>query len=153
MPRSIDGGGTSRADRVRPKCSPALRQPTGQPLRVLVVEDQTLIRLDLEQIVADHGGKVVAATASAAASIALVERHAPDVVLMDVSVDGGMDGIEAARVIKGRFASAVVFVTGNADKATHARIVGLRDPHLVLKPVCPHDLATAICRACGLGAG
>lgn len=142
-----------RPNYIRLEESSALRRIDGRPLRAVVVEDQILVRFDLELMLAEHGGDVVATTGNGAESIALVERYAPDVVLMDVCVDGEMDGIDTAHIIKNRFAVPVVFVTGSGDEATRARIAELGDSQLILKPARSIDLVTAIRRACGLHAG
>jgi two-component system, response regulator PdtaR len=65
-------------------------------MRVLIVEDEALIAMYLEMLVAELGHEVCACTASAAAAIEAAEAYRPDVVLMDVQLANGSCGIEAA---------------------------------------------------------
>ena len=75
------------------------RQPR---LRVLVVENEMLLRLAAEEIVLELGHDIVGSATSAAGAIAEAERTRPDVVLMDIQLDGEGDGVDAAREIRDR---------------------------------------------------
>src|SRR5690348_2348320 len=75
---------------------------TARP-RMLVVEDEWLISLQLEQMLAAAGFEVVGTAANAARAVALADRERPDLVLMDIRLAGPVDGIEAAREIMDRF--------------------------------------------------
>ena len=88
----------------------------------LIVEDELFVALDLEDAMVDMGFSVcgVAATQDRAYSLAASEQ--PDVVLMDVCLQGGQEGIEAARCLREACQAEVVFVTGHTDRATLERI-------------------------------
>lgn len=89
----------------------------------LIVEDELFVfALDLEDVMVEMGFYVcgVAATQDRAYSLAASEQ--PDVVLMDVCLQGGQEGIEAARCLREACRAEVVFVTGHADRATLERI-------------------------------
>lgn len=122
----------------------------GRPLRILVVEADPLIALDLCAIVADQGGEVVAATARGEDAIARVADCEPDVVLTDVTLAGDFDGIAAAQQIRRWFGTPTIFVTACDDPATVARIVVVSGHPPVHKPVSVGGLRNAILRACGL---
>jgi DNA-binding NarL/FixJ family response regulator len=88
-------------------------------MRVLVADDQTAVREGLVTIL-EHlpDVTVVAAAGDGAAAVALVEQHAPDVVLMDLRMPV-LDGVEATRAIRRRFpATQVVVLTTYADDAS-----------------------------------
>ena len=88
----------------------------------LIVEDELFVALDLEDAMVEMGFYVcgVAATQDRAYSLAASEQ--PDVVLMDVCLQGGQEGIEAARCLREACRAEVVFVTGHTDRATLKRI-------------------------------
>jgi len=88
---------------------------------VLIVEDEPVVALDLEDAMKEMGFYVcgVATTQDRAYSIAASEQ--PD-DLMDVSLQGGQEGIEAARCLREACRAEVVFVTVRTDRATLERI-------------------------------
>ena len=88
----------------------------------LIVEDELFVALDLEDAMVEMGFYVcgVAPTQDRAYSLAASEQ--PDVVLMDVCLQGGQEGIEAARCLREACRAEVVFVTGHTDRATLERI-------------------------------
>jgi PAS domain S-box-containing protein len=86
--------------------------------RILIVEDEGLIALDLRRKLEQAGYDVPAIADNAAAAIRNVETHRPDLVLMDIRLHGAEDGIEAADQIRRRFNVPVMFVTAHADRAT-----------------------------------
>ena len=95
-----------------------------QPHRpvALIVEDEILIALDLERAMADLGYDVcgIAANESRARSLAMQDQ--PDVVLMDVCLSGGREGIETARWLREVCGTSVVLVTSQTDANTVQRI-------------------------------
>jgi DNA-binding NarL/FixJ family response regulator len=88
----------------------------------LIVEDEPVVALDLEDAMVEMGFYVcgLAATQDRACSLAASEQ--PDVVLMDVCLEGGREGIEAARWLREACGAEVVFLTGLTDRATLERI-------------------------------
>jgi DNA-binding NtrC family response regulator len=119
----------------------------GRKLRLLIVEDDALIAMDLAVSVTDLGGHVVSVAVTARDAMRLVDELSPDVILMDVRLRGEPDGIEAAQIIQSRHGLAIVFVTGNSDAATMQRMRQLADAEIILKPVLINELRDAILRA------
>lgn len=117
-----------------------------QRLRILIVENEFLLSLMAEDIVLDLGHEVVGYASSAATAVAQVERTRPDIVLMDVQLDGEGDGVDAAREIKDRLGIASLFMTGCADVETHRRALQIRPLGYLQKPLSPTDLASALAR-------
>lgn len=145
MSRTIDPGGSPGA------AHRGLIQSDGTPIRCLIVEDEPLIALEFQDVIEARGATVVAFATMGARAIALAEQYRPDVVLMDISIRGDMDGIEAARTIMTRFAIPIVFISALGDATTRARIAALNGPELLAKPVRDDHVVAAIRRACGLG--
>jgi CheY-like chemotaxis protein len=113
-------------------------------LRILIVEDEFFVALDAQEMVEALGHAVMAIAGSADQAVALVERHKPDVVLMDIRLNGARDGISAAMEIGERFDIKCIFITANADLQTRQR-AELAGPVAILeKPVSQQDLQAAL---------
>jgi DNA-binding NarL/FixJ family response regulator len=113
--------------------------------RALIIEDEYMIALDLQDAMSALGFHVcgLAATSSRARSLAMSEE--PDIALVDVCLDGGREGIEAARWLKEVCEVPVVFVTGYNDPDTIARIhARVPDAPVISKPEYRKRLADAV---------
>jgi PAS domain S-box-containing protein len=86
--------------------------------KLLIVEDELIVALDLQLEVEKLGFEVVGIAESAEEAIAAAEVHRPDLVLMDIRIEGSMDGIQTARFLRAAFQIPVVFLTAYADEAT-----------------------------------
>ena len=116
--------------------------------RALIVEDEFLIAHDLEASMHALGYDDcdVAPNASQAHALSMYAR--PDIVVVDVCLEGGREGIEVARWLREMFAVPVVFVTSYSDDDTVARVRQRVPGAPVLpKPVYPARLADAIVEA------
>jgi response regulator of citrate/malate metabolism len=103
--------------------------PSRRP-RVLIVEDEFLIALDLQDAMSELGFDScgLASTDTKARSLAMEDQ--PDLVLMDVCLAGGREGIETARWLRMVCDASVIFVTASTDEDTleriHAQVPGAR---------------------------
>ena len=102
--------------------------------RIVVVEDEAIVAMDIAAKLRRFGYEVAAVVDSGAAAIGSVAAAAPDLVLMDIRLSGAMDGIEAAAEIRERFDIPVVFLTAHADEATVGRSSSAAPYGYVLKP-------------------
>jgi two-component system cell cycle sensor histidine kinase/response regulator CckA len=102
--------------------------------KILLVEDEGVVALDIEQRLTQLGYAVVGTADTAEGALALARAGEPDLVLMDIRIRGGLDGIDLARDLGTRFELPVVFLTGNADEATLRRAVEAEPYGYVLKP-------------------
>jgi len=95
--------------------------------RVLIVEDEVLVGMMLARKIEAAGLSVCDVVGTGEEAVEAVAREKPGVLLMDVSLGGEMDGIDAARLIRGRFDIPVVFFTGyNRDRGLLARAEEVR---------------------------
>lgn len=113
------------------------------PTRVVVAEDEAIIRMDLRELLQEEGYDVVAESGRGDEALAMVQKHRPDVALLDIKMPG-MDGISVARRISAERLCAVVLVTAFSqreliEEATDAGVHGY-----VVKPFERHDLVPAI---------
>jgi CheY-like chemotaxis protein len=79
--------------------------------RILIVEDEQIIAADLTNKLSRMGHQVVGTAIAGHEAISLAEEVRPDLVLMDVQLEDGMTGTEAARVIQERTGSKIIFLT------------------------------------------
>ena len=111
-----------------------------QRARMMVVEDETIVALDLESRLQLMGYKVVATATRGEDAIRKAAEHRPDLVLMDIILDGPMDGIQAAEVIRERLKTPVIFLTACADEPTLERAKVTEPFGYILKPFEDREL-------------
>jgi DNA-binding NarL/FixJ family response regulator len=114
-------------------------------LRVVVVEDDVFIRLDLAMHLRTAGHAVVGTAGCAFEAVRVADRERPDLVLMDVRLVGERDGIEAATEIWQRFAIRSLFVLANLDAAALAKAAAANPVGFLEKPFTPDSLLAAVC--------
>ncbi len=112
--------------------------------RILVVEDEIIVAVDLQHQVTKLGYHVVGVTGRGDEAVRLTEELRPSLVLMDIRLQGNMDGIVAAEAIRSRFLAAVVFITAHADNATLDRARITEPFGYLLKPFNERELRTTI---------
>lgn len=115
-----------------------------EKIHILIVEDEVLIAMDIRSTLVSLGFVVDDIASTGEEAVEMVERHRPELILMDIVLAGAMDGIEAARIIKDRFMSPVIYLTGNADMAAVTRARDTEPYGYVLKPINHHDLFSTI---------
>ena len=114
------------------------------PLRVLVVEDEAVISIELEDMLEGLGCTVVGVAHTAAEAVRLAERERPDLITMDVSLPGQGDGVSAATEIFERHGLRSLFITAYTDAETVARARPACPLGWLRKPVTVRGLAAAI---------
>lgn len=112
-------------------------------MRVLIAEDESLIRLDLKEMLEEDGHEVVGEARDGAESIELARTLRPDVVFMDINMPG-VDGIEAAKVLGEERIAPVVMVTAfsQATYVENASAAGAMA--YVVKPFSRSDILPAM---------
>jgi response regulator NasT len=115
----------------------------GPALRVVIAEDEALIRLDLREMLTDAGYTVVGEAGDGARALQLVEQLHPDLVLLDVRMPV-MDGITAAESIASRRLAPVVMVTAYSQRELVERARDAGAMAYVVKPFSAADLVPAI---------
>jgi diguanylate cyclase (GGDEF)-like protein/PAS domain S-box-containing protein len=112
--------------------------------RILVVEDEAVVALDIRVQLSGHGYEPVGHASRGEQAIALAGTLHPDLVLMDIRLGGAMDGIEAAGVIRARHGIPVVFLTAHAEDETIERARHVEPAGYVIKPFTERELRTAV---------
>lgn len=112
--------------------------------KILIVEDESIVALNIKNRLEGLGYAVVATISSGESAIEAAAKNRPDLVLMDIKLKGKIDGIEAAGQIRSRFQIPVVYLTAYTDDETLNR-AKLTEPYgYILKPFESRDLCTTI---------
>lgn len=112
--------------------------------RILVVEDEGIVAIDLADTLGELGYEVIGIAASAEHAIARADALRPDLVLMDVRLGGAMDGIQAAAAIKETQEIPVIFLTAHSDDETLGRAIATSPHGYVVKPYSSPELRCVI---------
>lgn len=102
--------------------------------KILIVEDESLVALDLSQTLSEAGYEIVGIASNGKDAIALACKHEPDVVLMDILLKGDIDGIETARKIKIKQNPAVIFLTALKKDTDIERAIEVNPSAYLIKP-------------------
>jgi len=115
---------------------------------ILIIEDEGLIALHLVEILTNAGYRVPEPMASGEEALKRLEEcpH-PDLILMDITLDGYLDGIETAREIRTRYAIPVIFLTAHSNSQIMSRAKEVSPCGYIVKPVMEKDLLEHIERA------
>ena len=111
--------------------------------RVLIAEDETIIRMDLRQLLEAHGFEVCAEARDGEEAIALARELEPDVILMDIRMPG-IDGVECTRRIYAERPVPIVMVTAFGDRGLLERALAAGAFGYLTKPFREADLIPAI---------
>jgi two-component system cell cycle sensor histidine kinase/response regulator CckA len=117
---------------------------TTEAARVLVVEDEAIVAMDISASLRALGYEVEGPASTGAEAVALALRTRPDLVLMDIMLRGGMDGVEAARRIREATGAPVVYLTAYADESTLRRAKVAEPLGYLLKPFEERELRTTV---------
>jgi diguanylate cyclase (GGDEF)-like protein/PAS domain S-box-containing protein len=113
---------------------------TSKQVRILVVEDETIVALDLKNSLKVLGYDVVGTACSGEEAIAKADQTRPDLVLMDIILKGNMDGVQAADSIRSTLNIPVIFLTACADERTLQRAKVTEAFGYLLKPFEEREL-------------
>jgi DNA-binding NarL/FixJ family response regulator len=116
-------------------------------LRLIVVEDDALIAIELAQTIEGSGAYLIGTAATVDDAVSLATVAAPDVAVIDLQLKGRGDGLSAASAIRKRCAAAVLFITGSADADAVARVRAFNGSAPLFKPLRYGELPEAILRA------
>src|ERR1051325_3053040 len=112
--------------------------------KIMVVEDEGVVAADLNQSLTALGYQVSASARSGEDAERVAGQSPPDLVLMDIRLNGGIDGIEAANRIREQYDVPVVFLTAHADEPTLQRAKATSPFGYILKPYEERVLHTTI---------
>lgn len=114
--------------------------------KVLVVEDEAIIAMDMAHILRRHGCEVAAVVSSGEESIVQAERLRPDLVFMDVRLKGSVSGIEAGLQIRDRLHIPVVYLTAFGEDIAADPVGATRDFPRIMKPFVEREIENILVR-------
>ncbi|WP_424356898.1 PAS domain S-box protein [Methanocella sp. MCL-LM] len=112
--------------------------------KVLVVEDEAIVQLDIKNRLINLGYEIAGTTAYGEEAIKKVSSDCPDIVLMDIGLKGKIDGIEAASQIKALHNIPIVYMTANSDYTTLQKSKLTGPFGYILKPFDEREMRTTI---------
>ncbi|MBC8131051.1 MAG: response regulator [Rhizobiaceae bacterium] len=113
-------------------------------LRVLIVEDELILAMDLEDILTSAGHEVIGTAADMHQALKIAEADRPDLALMDMNLARGTNGLETARRLRERFDVPSLFISGNLDAKTREIAAAYRPVGFVPKPFSEADVLGGI---------
>jgi DNA-binding LytR/AlgR family response regulator len=113
-------------------------------VKILVVEDESIVSKDIQQTLKKLGYQVVGSADNAEDAVKLATELKPDLVLMDIMIKGNKTGIDAAKEIKEKQDIPVIFLTAYADTDTIAKAKEAEPHGYIIKPYKEVDLHTSI---------
>lgn len=124
--------------------TPDARDAQAVQERVLIVEDNWLVALEMEAALEEAGYAVVGLAVSAEEAVQACTSEAPDLVLMDIRLIGRRDGIDAAIEIRQRFGIGSIFVSAHDDDDVRARAEAAEPLGWIVKPVTSLELIRSL---------
>jgi DNA-binding response OmpR family regulator len=110
-------------------------------MRVLIVEDEVLLAVELEHVLSDAGHSVVGHAMEGEEAVQIASAHRPDLALVDVHLQDGPTGVETARTLSAECGAVVLFMTANKQRlpADFAGACGV-----ISKPYSEHGVRNAL---------
>jgi len=118
------------------------------PVRVVIAEDEAIVRMDLKEILEEEGYEVVAETGRGDDAVALVHQHSPDLAILDIRMPG-LDGLAAARQITSEHRAAVLILTAYSQRSLSDEARDAGALAYLVKPFQKSQLVPAIQVALG----
>jgi DNA-binding LytR/AlgR family response regulator len=113
-------------------------------IRILITEDEPIIAADLEDRLTDAGYEVLDCLASGEETLEFLNTSVPDIMIMDVRLEGELDGIETVQKIKEQYNIPTIFLTSNTDSETFNRAKQTNPHAFIGKPFRGKDLQHSI---------
>jgi DNA-binding LytR/AlgR family response regulator len=113
-------------------------------MRILIIEDELIISRDMTAMLTKMGYEVIGDAMDFDEAIEILEREMPDLILLDINLNGKRDGIDLATAINERFHIPFIFTTSYSDAATLQRARQTNPVNYLVKPFKQEQLYTAI---------
>jgi two-component system, response regulator PdtaR len=115
--------------------------------RVLVVEDEALVAWEISELLGGLGYEICGVAATADEAIRIAAERRPDLILMDVTLKGPRNGIDAAAAIQAGHPARIVYVTAHSDPVTRAQMEATSPAGILHKPYTDRELERAVTSA------
>jgi len=112
--------------------------------KILIAEDEGIVTSDLRSYLTGLGYRISASVLSGEEAVKCCRSDPPDAALIDIGLQGKMDGIEASKKIWGEMGVPVIFITGFADENTLSRARQTNPEEILIKPIEEENLKKAL---------
>jgi len=131
------------------EAEPGLERSEGvapRTLRILIVEDEGITAMHIEDMVLELGHDVIGTASNGTAAVAAATAQRPDLVLMDITLAKGTDGVAAALEIQRTLGISSIFMTAHSDAGTKHRAQAAGPLGFLVKPFATEQLAALLSR-------
>lgn len=134
------------ADQATPTRDSLARPQTKRdaPVKIVLVEDELIVALNLRQRLTQFGYTVCAVASSGSEALEVISRHKPDLVVMDIHIDGQMDGIETVTKIPNELNIRVIYLSAGTEPSILARAKQTKPYGILSKPFSESELHATI---------
>ncbi|MDQ1772141.1 PAS domain S-box protein [Labilibaculum sp. A4] len=112
--------------------------------KILIVEDDSLISTIFRMFLKELGYDLIGIVEDGKEAIRLCETMKPDIILMDVHLGGGLDGIQTTELIKTKFDIPVIFLSSDTEESTIQRVINIHSYGYLVKPIDKRELGISI---------
>lgn len=109
-------------------------------MKILLVEDEGLVALYLKRILIEHGFKEITVARNGEEALTRIDDIDPDLLLMDIRLGKGINGIEAVKQININKSIPVIYITASTDQQTHTEALNTNPLAIISKPIEPDEL-------------
>lgn len=113
-------------------------------IKILVVEDENIVALDIKNKLKSLGFSVLPVISSGEEAIEMAHEHEPDLILMDIMLNGKIDGIEAAQEIVKTLKIPIIYLTANTNEEILERAKQVGSCSYIIKPFHEKQLENTI---------
>ncbi len=115
--------------------------------KIYIIEDDALIIDDLKNFLTKAGHSIIGTFAKGENALLEIEKETPDVILMDIKLEGYIDGIETAAIIKFKYNIPIIYITAFSTDKFIERSQRTEPISYILKPFSEEDVLNAIDKA------
>ena len=112
--------------------------------KILIAEDEAIFALSMQRALTRTGYDICDLVSTGEDALAKVKQEKPDLVILDVILNGGVNGIQAAKQIRSQSDIPIIFITGYEEKKLIELIESVPSSTYLIKPTTPKDLEFAI---------
>jgi CheY-like chemotaxis protein len=112
--------------------------------KVLIVEDDIIISSDIKKLLLNKNYNVISVVRQGYKAVDIAKEKKPDIVLMDIMLEGSMNGIEAAKKINAELKIPIVFLTALNDDETFLSAADIKPNAFITKPYKPEQIEKVI---------
>ena len=111
-----------------------------EQIKILIVEDDKMLCTIFKMFIEELGYEIVAMTGNSEEAISETEKHKPDIVLMDIHLEGETNGIETAKILGEKFKTPIIYITGDEANGTFENAILMNTYGFLSKPILKEEL-------------